>query len=127
MAAVPTDCGIVTQSTSLHRGPYWESGSRQASQAIPHRYSIRIALARSKKPETVTYREPDESSPYMHTLFFQWSFLAYFHYFEKIKLGLWDHTAVCVYTPNNFGTTERIFMTLGMYITPPEVSQRRTS
>jgi hypothetical protein len=24
-------------------------------------------------------------------------FLAYFLYFEKIKVGLWDHVAVCVY------------------------------
>jgi hypothetical protein len=24
------------------------------------------------------------------------SFLAYFPYFEKIEVGLWDHVAVCV-------------------------------
>jgi hypothetical protein len=24
-------------------------------------------------------------------------FLAYFTYFEKIKVGLWDHLAVCVF------------------------------
>jgi hypothetical protein len=49
--------------------------------------------------------------------------LACFPYFEKIKVGLWDHCAVClsVYHPLiNFQMTEPIFMKLGVYIMATE-------
>jgi hypothetical protein len=45
-------------------------------------------------------------------------FSAYFPYFEKIKVGLWDHDAVCVsVNPSiNFWIPEPIFMKLCIYI-----------
>jgi hypothetical protein len=48
--------------------------------------------------------------------------LVYFPYFEKKKVGLWDHQAVraracvCVSPRINFWMAEPIFMKLGMYI-----------
>jgi hypothetical protein len=52
-------------------------------------------------------------------------FLAYFPYFEKMKVGLWGHVAVCVSAclcipPINFRTPEPVFIKLGTYITAPE-------
>jgi hypothetical protein len=44
----------------------------------------------------VPYFEPDEFSPYHLILFLYDPFLAYFPYFEKIKVVLWDHVAVCM-------------------------------
>jgi hypothetical protein len=46
----------------------------------------------------------------------------YFPYFEKIKVGLCDHLAVCVsvYPPTNFWMAEPIFMKLGIHIMTPE-------
>jgi hypothetical protein len=42
--------------------------------------------------------------------------LAYFPYFEEIKVGLWDYR-VCVsaYPPINFWMAKPIFMKLGMH------------
>jgi hypothetical protein len=55
--------------------------------------------------------------------------LAYFPYFEEIRLGLCDLHAVCVslYPPINFWIAEPVFMKSGMYIMAPEPIQRRTS
>jgi hypothetical protein len=47
-------------------------------------------------------------------------FLAYFPYFEEIKVGLWDHHAVCVSPHINFRIPEQFFMKFGMYIMTPE-------
>jgi hypothetical protein len=49
-------------------------------------------------------------------------FLGYFPYFEKNKVGLWFHVAVCVCVSPliNFWMPEPIFMKLGTYITAPE-------
>jgi hypothetical protein len=58
-------------------------------------------------------------------------FLADFPYFEKIKVGLWDHHAICVSVypppPINFWMPGPIFMKLGMYIMALIPSQRLTS
>jgi hypothetical protein len=50
------------------------------------------------------------------------STLAYFPYFEEIKLGLWDHLSVSLYLylPKNIWMAEPIFMKLGMYIMTPK-------
>jgi hypothetical protein len=42
--------------------------------------------------------------------------LAYFPYFEKIKVGLWNLHPVCVSHPINYWMPEPIFMKCGMYI-----------
>jgi hypothetical protein len=49
-------------------------------------------------------------------------FLAYFPYFEKVKIGLEGHLAMflCVYPLLNFLISEPVFMKLGMYIMLPE-------
>jgi hypothetical protein len=48
-------------------------------------------------------------------------FLAYFPYFEKIKVGLWDHHTVCLrILSTNFRKPEPFFMKLVMYIMKPE-------
>jgi hypothetical protein len=52
-------------------------------------------------------------------------FLAYFPYFEKIKVGLYDLHAVCVSVclcipPTHFWMPEPILIKLGMYIMAPE-------
>jgi hypothetical protein len=46
-------------------------------------------------------------------------FLAYFPYFEKIKVGLRDHNVLCV-CPFNFWMPEPSFMKLGKYIMAPK-------
>jgi hypothetical protein len=48
-------------------------------------------------------------------------FLAYFLCFEKLKVGLWDHLAVCLCIPPvNFWMPVQIFMKLSMYIMATE-------
>jgi hypothetical protein len=52
------------------------------------------------------------------------AFLAYFTYFEKIRVGLYSHLAVCVSMcvslHINFWIPEQIFMELATYIMAPE-------
>jgi hypothetical protein len=49
-------------------------------------------------------------------------FLSRLPYFEIMKLGVWDHPAVCVSVnhPDNFGMPQPVSMKLGMYIMEPE-------
>jgi hypothetical protein len=47
--------------------------------------------------------------------------------FEKIKVGLCDHHALCIFLPINFWMPEPIFNKLGMCIMARESSQMRTS
>jgi hypothetical protein len=47
-------------------------------------------------------------------------FYAYFPYSQKIKVGLWDHHAVCESPTINYWMPEPIFMKFGVYIMAPE-------
>jgi hypothetical protein len=50
-------------------------------------------------------------------------FLAYCPYFEKIKIGLWNHLAVCVYLyepPNSYLVPELKFIKLCLCTVVPE-------
>jgi hypothetical protein len=120
MAAVPTDCGTVTQSTGLYQGSYSESVSSQASQEIPHRYSTRTALACLQKPATLTYSESDTVNIFTRSSF-STSFYSTFLTLKIIKLDLLDRSGVIVYPSYKSGTTERISMTLDMGITLPRL------
>jgi hypothetical protein len=53
---------------------------------------------------------------------FYFPFLSHIPHFEKIKVGLWDHHALCVsvYSPINFWIPETILMRLVMHIMAPE-------
>jgi hypothetical protein len=68
--------------------------SRSYSRIYEHFMKPEGLLLFSQEPFTGPYPEPDQSSRYYPITLR--SILAYFPYFEKTKVGLWDHVAVCV-------------------------------